>query len=320
MAAAALLAAAAPAVAQPTATPGAPNARVAASDASPVVATVDGRVVSTRELMFRVFERRLEDPTLWAEDDTALARAELTNAVDELLLERAFYRGDIVYDDTAIATMVEEAWDRYVRLAGSPADLDAELARARLTAAEVRAWLAQGARRLSLIDDSVVDRLDPALRNRTDQTPARANRVALAMILIAPRTLTTPEAMEDARARAIELRHRLATGLSFDAAARQYSDDRSTARRGGDLGWVETAALDPGVRTLVGNLRIGQASDPVITPQGYMVVKVNDFETPERVELERQARAIRLKELRRMRETRDIRLARGWTLEPLPEE
>lgn len=319
MVAAVCLAAAAPSAAQPTATPP-PAPRVAASDASPVVATVDGRVISTRELMFRVFERRLEDPTLWADDDTSLARAELTNAVDELLLERAFYRGDIAYDDTAIATMVEEAWDRYVRLAGSPADLDAALARARLSAAEVRAWLAQGARRLSLIDDSVVERLDPALRNRTDQTPDRANRVALAMILIAPRTLTTPEAMEDARARAIELRHRLATGMPFDAAARQYSDDRSTGRRGGDLGWVDMAALDPGLRTVVGGLRLGQASDPVVTPQGYMVVRLNDFETPERVELDRQARAIRLKELRRMRESRDIRLAPGWTLAPLPAE
>lgn len=300
--------------------PASPPLRAVASDASPVVATVDGRVVSTRELMFRVFEARLEDPTLWVDDDTELARAMLTPAVDELLLERAFYRGDLSYDDTAIATMVEEAWDRYIRLAGSVADLDRELARAHLTAAEVRAWLHQGARRLALIDDSVADRLDPALRNRTDQTPDRARRLNLAMILVAPRTLRTAEAMADARARAIELRYRLATGMAFDEAARQFSDDRATARRGGQMGWIDADALDPQVRAIVGKLRLDQTSDPVVTPAGYLVVKLIDFETPERVALDKQARAVRLKELRRMRESRDIRLAPGWTLDPLPAE
>lgn len=291
-----------------------------ANDASPVVATVDGRVISTRELAFRVFEQRLEDPTLWGVPDDTIARAVLTPAVDELLLERAFYRGDVQYDNSAIATMVEEAWDRYIRLAGSAADLDTELARAGLQAADVRAWLAQGARRLALIDDSVVERLDPALRNRTDQTTDRASRVLLAMILIAPRTANTAEAMEDARARAIVLRHQLATGMVFEDAARQFSDDRPTARRSGDLGWVAMADLEPGLREAVGKLRLGQASDPIVTRQGYMVVKLRDFETPERVALDQQARAIRLKELRRMRETRDIRIAPGWRLEPLPEE
>ena len=316
-----LVATGARAQALPTAkSPADSPARRGASDASPVVATVDGRVISTRELAFRIFEQRLEDPTLWAEDDDALARALVTSAVDELLLERAFYRGDIQFDDSSIATMVEEAWDRYIRLAGSPSELDILLARAGLQAADVRGWLAQGARRLALIDDSVVERLDPALRNRTDQTPDRATRVLLGMILVAPRTANTPEALEEARGRAIRLRHDLASGMAFEEAARLYSDDRATARRSGDLGWVEMSALDPALREAVGKLRLDKASDPVATPQGYMVIRLRDFETPERMQLDAQARAIRLKELRRMRETRDVRLAPGWTLEPLPEE
>jgi peptidyl-prolyl cis-trans isomerase D len=65
-------------------------------------------------------------------------------------------------------------------------------------------------------------------------------------------------------------------GLTFSAAARKYSDDKSTAGKGGDLGQLEESAIENSLLKAIGNLEPGEVSDPIPTSRGFEIVKLGD--------------------------------------------
>jgi peptidyl-prolyl cis-trans isomerase SurA len=73
-------------------------------------------------------------------------------------------------------------------------------------------------------------------------------------------------------------------GQPFEAVARRYSEDPGSAELGGDLGWFR-----PGVMTLDFEravysplLRPGDVTNPVLTPFGYHIIKLERVRTAER--------------------------------------
>jgi len=70
------------------------------------------------------------------------------------------------------------------------------------------------------------------------------------------------------------LKKRILSGQSFEKIARQYSRDPMTAVKGGDMGWVMLAELDP---YFAGNVykmnRVGQISKVFKSSFGYHIVK-----------------------------------------------
>lgn len=71
-----------------------------------------------------------------------------------------------------------------------------------------------------------------------------------------------------------DLRRRVIAGESFESLARKYSQDSSSAAKGGDLGWVLLAELDPYFAAQVFRLRRrGQISPVIKSRSGYHVVK-----------------------------------------------
>jgi len=67
-------------------------------------------------------------------------------------------------------------------------------------------------------------------------------------------------------------------GESFNSLARKLSIDKSTGRKGGDLGFVSWAKLSdsPQLRDEAFSLEPGSISSIVLTPYGYHVLKVTD--------------------------------------------
>jgi peptidyl-prolyl cis-trans isomerase D len=65
-----------------------------------------------------------------------------------------------------------------------------------------------------------------------------------------------------------------ATGGDFEALARRNSDDPVSSANGGDIGFLREDALDPAIRAVVADMSIGEISDPVLTPFGWHVVKL----------------------------------------------
>ena len=80
------------------------------------------------------------------------------------------------------------------------------------------------------------------------------------------------------RARALEtlndLRDRLARGERFRRLARDYSNDPSSAARGGDLGYARRGKYEPAFDAYVWSAPVGELSDVVETQFGFHLIEV----------------------------------------------
>lgn len=78
---------------------------------------------------------------------------------------------------------------------------------------------------------------------------------------------------DEARARAEEVLRALQAGQDPDALARQYSDDPSAERNGGDLGLVARGQLVPAFEEAAFALKPGETSDIVESPYGFHIIR-----------------------------------------------
>lgn len=79
---------------------------------------------------------------------------------------------------------------------------------------------------------------------------------------------------DDARTRLEQLKLRIEGGDSFSDLARSHSDDKSSAIKGGDLGWVTPGDLLPYFEEQMKKLAPGELSEPFRTEFGWHIVRV----------------------------------------------
>ncbi|OOG24765.1 molecular chaperone SurA [Thioalkalivibrio denitrificans] len=92
-------------------------------------------------------------------------------------------------------------------------------------------------------------------------------------ILVSPTAVLSDER---ARERLESLRQRIRMGDEFEDLARAHSDDRGSAMRGGDLGWVDPGDLVPAFEEVMDRLPPGEVSEPFRTQFGWHIVEVLD--------------------------------------------
>lgn len=97
-----------------------------------------------------------------------------------------------------------------------------------------------------------------------------ASHVVIAHIGAARSTATRSEA--DAKARAIEIWHRLTDGESLDELARRYSDGPS-APRGGAIGVYQAGTLMPEFEQAIAGVEVGEVTRPFHTAFGWHVAR-----------------------------------------------
>jgi parvulin-like peptidyl-prolyl isomerase len=98
----------------------------------------------------------------------------------------------------------------------------------------------------------------------------------------------------EALAKAQDLRKRIQAGEDFAQLARQESDDTGSGANGGDLGFFRRGQMVPSFEEAAFALQPGELSEPVKSPFGYHVIKVEAKESKSfeevRPELERRMR------------------------------
>jgi peptidyl-prolyl cis-trans isomerase SurA len=92
-------------------------------------------------------------------------------------------------------------------------------------------------------------------------------------ILIKQSELVTEQ---DAMERCKTLRLRLESGADFGMLARTNSDDRSSALRGGDLGWVAQGKMVPEFEEVMLNIDVGELSQVFQSEFGFHVLQVTE--------------------------------------------
>lgn len=90
--------------------------------------------------------------------------------------------------------------------------------------------------------------------------------------------IKTNELVDDAEAkkRLLALKARIADGDDFAALARAHSDDRGSALKGGELGWVEPGSLVKPFEDAMAKLPINEISEPVQSQFGWHLIQVLD--------------------------------------------
>lgn len=83
---------------------------------------------------------------------------------------------------------------------------------------------------------------------------------------------------EDAQKRLSDLKQRIADGDKFEALARAHSDDKGSALKGGELGWVGPDDLVKPFQEAMDKLAINDISEPVQTQFGWHLIQVLERE------------------------------------------
>lgn len=82
------------------------------------------------------------------------------------------------------------------------------------------------------------------------------------------------KAEDEAKAKAQKVYEEIKAGRDFTEAAKEYSDDRSNKDKGGDLGAFARGMMVPEFEQAAFALKPGEISEPVKTPYGWHIIKV----------------------------------------------
>ncbi len=81
---------------------------------------------------------------------------------------------------------------------------------------------------------------------------------------------------EEIRKKAEEIFARIKMGEDFSKVAEAESQDEATAKKGGDLGYFSKGTMNPELEKAASALAMGAVSEPVLTDQGYEILKVDE--------------------------------------------
>ena len=106
-------------------------------------------------------------------------------------------------------------------------------------------------------------------------TPSEHNEYNVSHILIAVSQEAGTEALDQAAKRAAEVYTRAKNGEDFAKLAVAYSNSQ-TALEGGALGWRKGSELPTFLSDVIAGLKPGEVSEPLRTPTGYHIIRLND--------------------------------------------
>jgi peptidyl-prolyl cis-trans isomerase SurA len=110
---------------------------------------------------------------------------------------------------------------------------------------------------------------------KQSKMPSEANEYNVSHILIAVPQAATPDQLDEASKRANEVYERATKGEDFARLAVQYSNSQ-TALEGGSLGWRKGPELPTFLAEIVARLKPSEVSEPLRTPSGYHLVRLNE--------------------------------------------
>jgi peptidyl-prolyl cis-trans isomerase SurA len=123
--------------------------------------------------------------------------------------------------------------------------------------------------------------------DKQSKTPNEHNEYNVSHILIAVPQEATPAQLEQAGKRATEVDQRAKGGEDFAKLALAYSNSQ-TALEGGALGWRKGSELPTFLTDLIVKLKAGEVSEPLRTPTGYHIIKLNEIRGADQKAIEDQ--------------------------------
>lgn len=76
------------------------------------------------------------------------------------------------------------------------------------------------------------------------------------------------------------------SGTDFEELAQKYSDDKESAQKGGDLGYIVKGWMLPEFESKAFSINVGEVSEPVETKFGYHIIKIEEKRAAQKLKLE----------------------------------
>ena len=242
-----------------------------------IVALVNDDVVLASELEAEVttVRRELERRNVRMPQPQQLRRQVLERLIMQTLQMNVAERRGIRVDNATVDAAVRQVAERNgLTLAGLRDALGAEgldMARFR---EQIRRDIV-----LNRLRQQEMDRRVDVSEQEIDQFIARnqepGREYRLSRILIGVPEAASPASIEAARDEAQQIVQRLRDGEAFAKLAATASDARN-ALEGGDLGWRPASQLPASAREAVETLAVGEITDPVRTPAGFQIYRLDD--------------------------------------------
>lgn len=245
-----------------------------------VAAVVNDGVVLNSELDDQVaaISERLQAQKLELPPQNVLRQQVLERLVlQEIQTQRAAHNGVKVPDEALNSALAEVAQRNKIPLSQLPEALAQQGIDYATYREEMRKELTLGLLRQRdvLQRISITPREVDQFLAKQANTPSENNQYNVSHILIAVGQTATPEQLDAANKRAADVARRAQGGEDFAKLALAYSNSQ-TALDGGALGWRKGSELPTFLTDVVVRLKPGQVSDPLRTPTGYHIIKLNE--------------------------------------------
>jgi peptidyl-prolyl cis-trans isomerase SurA len=245
-----------------------------------VAAVVNDGIVLSSELDEQVaaVSQRLQEQKLDLPPENVLRQQVLERLVlQELQMQRAERAGLKVPDEALNDALGEIARRNNIPLSQLPEELSAQgidyAAFRESTRKELTVRLLQQRDVFQRI--SVTPREVDQYLERQKNAPVESAEYNVSHILVAVPQEATPELLEEAAKKAKEVYEKASSGEDFARLAVAYSNSQ-TALEGGALGWRKGSALPTFLTEVVAKLKPGEVSEPLRTPTGFHLIKLNE--------------------------------------------
>jgi peptidyl-prolyl cis-trans isomerase SurA len=257
-----------------------------------IAAIVNDGVVLNSELEMQVqaVGERLRAQKLELPPQNVLRQQVLERlVVQEIQFQRAKHDGIKVTDETLNAALQDVARRNNLTLSQLPQALAAQGVEYASYRDDLRKEITLSMLRQRDVLERIVvtpKEIDRYL-DKQAKMPSQNNEYNVSHILIAVPQEATPAQLDDAARRAAEVYQKAAGGEDFAKLALAYSSSQ-TALEGGSLGWRKETELPTFLTEVVGKLKPGQVSEPLRTPTGFHLVRLNEVRGAEAKAIENQ--------------------------------
>src|ERR1700728_3683026 len=245
----------------------------------PMQAIVNDGLVLKSELdqQMTSVEKRLQEQKVELPSQSVLQQQVLDRLVlQEIQLQRAKHVGLTVSDEQLNSALQEIASRNKIPFDQLPTALSAQGVDYKTYRESMRKELTLS----TLRQRDVISHINVSPREldqfiARQQTAAANDEFNVSHILLSLPEAATPQQLGDITHKARDLAARAAKGEDFGQLAIANSNSQ-TALDGGSLGWRKGTQLPEFILQLVTKMKAGEVSEPVRTPSGFHIVKLNE--------------------------------------------